>query len=84
MSEQYTERDGWAARWRLDKHYIRIMVVRRVSDPEPLVSATGPASAPDLAEMRERFPNLSRLWDAIRQEYWSECFTSRRYSHGTL
>ena len=83
MREQYTERDGWAARWRLEQHHIRIMMVRKVSDPEPLLSAPGPATAPDLADMRERLPKLSRLWDAIRQEYWSECFTSDGYSPGT-
>ncbi|MBF6347597.1 MULTISPECIES: hypothetical protein [Nocardia] len=29
--------------------------------------------APDLVEMRERCPELSPLWDAIRREYWRRC-----------
>jgi hypothetical protein len=52
------------------------VLVRNESEVSNLFSAAALAAAPDLAEMRERFPKLSRLWDAIRQEYWAELFTT--------
>ncbi|MET8798082.1 hypothetical protein ABZV91_16805 [Nocardia sp. NPDC004568] len=33
----------------------------------PLPAHTGT----DLADMRERFPEYARLWDAIRHEFWA-------------
>jgi hypothetical protein len=75
MGEHHTEADGWSAEWLLDHHCVRMMLVRNVSDPRPLMSAPVPAVAPDLAEMRERFPQLSSLWDAVRREYWSASLT---------
>lgn len=74
MDEYRTEVDGWLAEWRIDHHRIRIMLVCNGSDSKPLVCST---SAPDLAQMRELFPKLSRLWDAIRHEYWAEVFRLR-------
>ncbi|MEV3961483.1 hypothetical protein AB0M34_11365 [Nocardia sp. NPDC050193] len=67
--ERLTETGGWQAIWRIDGHSIRIVALRStlttsVSAPFP------PAHPPDLADMRERFPELSLLWDAIRHEYW--------------
>lgn len=72
MSKHRIEVDGWLAEWRLDHHRIQMLLVRNTSEPDPLMSVTVPAAAPDLAQMRERFPNLSPLWDAIRHEYWTE------------
>lgn len=33
---------------------------------------------PDLAEMRERFPEHTRLWDAIRHEFWANAVSEGR------
>jgi hypothetical protein len=71
MSEHRTEVDGWFAEWRLDHHHIRMMLVCNTSDSKPLLSVTVPAAAPDLAQLREWYPQLSRLWDAIRHQYWA-------------
>jgi hypothetical protein len=71
MSEHRTEVDGWIAEWRLDHHHIRMMLVCNTSQPQPLLSVTIPAAAPDLAYLREQYPHLSRLWDAIRHQYWA-------------
>ncbi|WP_433602984.1 hypothetical protein ACQPXH_15235 [Nocardia sp. CA-135953] len=84
MSERRTEVDGWHADWRIDRHRIRIMLVRNLSEAQPLLSAATPAVAPDLADLRERFPELSRLWDAIRHEYWVEFFVPQEHSQGTI
>ncbi|MGW5384963.1 hypothetical protein [Nocardia sp. NPDC003963] len=37
-----------------------------------LLTATSAATALDLATMRERFPELTPLWDAVRQQFWSQ------------
>lgn len=84
MSEHRTEVEGWAADWRIDHHRIRIMLVCNISGQNPLISADAPATAPDLARMRERFPHLSPLWDAIRHAYWTEFFVTQEHSQGTI
>ncbi|MFE9326570.1 hypothetical protein ACIHDR_15980 [Nocardia sp. NPDC052278] len=83
MSEHRTEVGDWVAQWRIDHHHIRIMLVHNVSD-QRLMSASTPAGAPDLAGMRERFPDLSPLWDAIRHEYWAKFFVTREPSRGRV
>jgi hypothetical protein len=83
MSERRTEVDGWQAIWRLDHHRIRMMLVRNASESQPLMSVTAADTAPDLAQMREQFPKLSRLWDAVRHEYWAECLAPQKHSQGT-
>jgi hypothetical protein len=75
---------GWVARWRLERHQIRILLVCNISEDLQLFSVAALASAPDLVEMRERFPKLSELWDAIRGEYWAEFFTAQENSCGTI
>lgn len=82
LDEHRTELDGWLAEWRIDCHCIRIMLVRNGSE-KPLVSFTV-ASAPDLVQMREQFPELSRLWDAVRHEYWAEFALSPKHSRGRV
>ncbi|MFJ1457086.1 hypothetical protein [Nocardia sp. N2S4-5] len=72
MSDRRTEVDGWQAIWRIDRHRIRMLLVRNLSESQPLLSVPAPATAPDLVQMREQFPERSRLWDAIRHEYWTE------------
>ncbi|MGI5221364.1 hypothetical protein [Nocardia sp. CA-290969] len=61
----------WRAVWRRDRQRIRIIRVRNISDDRTLLSITDPDSAPDLADMRERFPELSVLWDEIRHQFWA-------------
>lgn len=78
--EYRTEVDGATAEWRVDHDCIRITLVRSGTE-KPLVSCTA-ASAPDLVQMREQFPELSRLWNAIRHEYWAEVAPPLRNSRG--
>ncbi|MEV2220524.1 hypothetical protein AB0E01_11650 [Nocardia vinacea] len=83
MNEYRTEVDGWLAVWAIDRHRIRMMLIRNESDPVPLASFTS-AAAPDLAQMRERFPKLAKLWDAVRHEYWTEIAAPHRNSRGLV
>lgn len=65
---RHTECEGRLAAWRLDGGAIRILEVRDTSGVGvPLPDHTGT----DLADMRERFPEYARLWDAIRHEFWA-------------
>ncbi|WP_433627834.1 hypothetical protein [Nocardia sp. CA-120079] len=84
MSKHRTEVDGWVSEWLIDHHCIRIILVHNQSEPNPLISAGSPTTAPDLARLREKFPDLSPLWDAIRHEYWAEFFTTQEHSQGTI
>ncbi|MEV4129382.1 hypothetical protein [Nocardia sp. NPDC049707] len=84
MSEHRTEVGGWVAQWRIDHHHIRIMLVRNTSEPHPLMSVSAPSAAPDLVRMRERFPEITPLWDAIRHEYWAKFFVTQEHSQGTI
>lgn len=80
MSEYHTEVDDWQAIWRIDQRCIRILLVHNILESTTLMSAPTSDTAPDLVQMRERFPKLSRLWDAIRHEYWSELRASQQHS----
>lgn len=65
---RHTECEGRLAAWRLDGGAIRILEVRDTSGAGvPLPDRT----CTDLADMRERFPEYARLWDAIRHEFWA-------------
>ena len=57
--------------WRRDRQRIRIIRVRNVADDRTVVAVSDPEVAPDLAEVRERFPELSALWDVIRHQCWA-------------
>lgn len=72
MSDYCTRADGWEAIWQIHHGSIRILLVSNVSDTFTLLSPTMPDNAPDLVQMREDFPKLSPLWDAIRERYWEE------------
>ncbi|MEV3961653.1 hypothetical protein AB0M34_12245 [Nocardia sp. NPDC050193] len=61
-----TEFDGRRVVWWLDRDCVRIVEVRDASGSR--MPVTG---APDLAEMRERRPELAALWDAVRHHLWS-------------
>ncbi|WP_280462913.1 hypothetical protein [Nocardia carnea] len=74
---RYTEVDGWSAAWRCDRASIRILRVRLSSGAPVELSIVGPY-IPDLAEMRERFPEHTRLWDAIRHEFWANAMPEGR------
>ncbi|MFI1459261.1 hypothetical protein [Nocardia carnea] len=74
---RYTEVDGWSAAWRCDRENIRILQVRLASGAPVELSTVG-AYVPDLAEMRERFPEHTRLWDAIRHEFWANAIPEGR------
>lgn len=83
-AERRTEAGGWLAVWRLVQCSARIMEISHVSAPTepPRHRSESFSAAPDLADARERFPNLSPLWDAIRAEYWSELSAPHDYSRG--
>lgn len=61
-----TEFDGRRVVWWLDRDCVRVVEVRDASGNRMPVSG-----APDLAEMRERCPELASLWDAVRHDLWS-------------
>ncbi|MGW4773206.1 hypothetical protein ACWEO2_34875 [Nocardia sp. NPDC004278] len=85
MRERRTEVDGWVVIWEIDNWRIRIMLVRSVIDSvRPLLCADFAVGAPDLADMREKYPNLSRLWDAVRHEFWAEAITPQKHSDETI
>lgn len=85
MRERRTEVDGWLAVWEIDHWHIRIMLVRsHIDGVRPLLTVDVAAVAPDLADMREKCPNLSGLWDAVRHEYWAEVITPQEHSEGTI
>ena len=66
-----TQAGDWLAVWKLDRRRIRILLVQHSSGAQTALPAPGDSSAPDLAEVRERFPELTRLWDAVRHEFWA-------------
>ncbi len=67
-----TEVDGLCVTWRFVQHHlIAIVGVHNVSDASPVASFS-PSSYPDLARARELLPELARLWDAVRHEFWTQ------------
>ncbi len=56
--------------WQRDRQRIRIIRLRNVADDRTVVAVSDLGTAPDLADMRERFPELSALWDVIRHQFW--------------
>lgn len=67
-----TEMGEWQVIWFLERRRIRIVQVDNISEPRTLLSVTTPTDAPDLADMRERFPDLTPLWDTVRHEFWTK------------
>ncbi|MGW0178815.1 hypothetical protein [Nocardia sp. NPDC003345] len=65
---RHTECDGRRATWRLDSETIRILDARDTTGAS--VELPG-RTRTDLAEMRERFPEHTPLWDAIRRDFWT-------------
>jgi len=46
--------------------------LQHTSDDIELFRADDPTTASDLAQLRERFPRLSPLWDAVGHQFWTE------------
>ncbi|WP_454198610.1 hypothetical protein [Nocardia sp. Marseille-Q1738] len=66
-----TEVDGLRVTWGLLQHHlIAIVAVHNEHDTSPVVSFS-PGNYPDLAQARELHPELTRLWDAVRREFWT-------------
>ncbi len=65
--EHHTRVDGLDATWRLIHHQIRIIKVHNESDHRDVMFAPGT----DLADAREAFQRWNRLWDTVRDEFWT-------------
>ena len=65
-----TECDGVAANWTLNRHTILINGVYDTTENVPVVSLDDGA-CPDLVDARSQWPQLTRLWDAVRHDYWA-------------
>ncbi|ATL69125.1 hypothetical protein CRH09_26050 [Nocardia terpenica] len=74
-----TEVDGIQAMWSLVRHRITIVSVHRLPDGAVLASFASDR-CPDLAEARERLPELTRLWDAVRHDLWEQLIPRSRSS----
>ena len=61
----------WRVVWRRDRNRVRIVRLRNTVEDRTVLAVTDPDTAPDLAEMRERFPELGALWDAVRHQFWA-------------
>ncbi|WP_067478415.1 hypothetical protein [Nocardia amamiensis] len=67
-----TEVDGLRVTWGLLQHHlIAIVAVHNKHDASPVVSFS-PGNYPDLVRARELHPELARLWDAVRREFWEK------------
>jgi hypothetical protein len=67
-----TEAGGLRATWRpFHNHLISIVAVHETSSTTPIVSF-GPEDFPDLAQARELLPEMAKLWDAVRHDFWSK------------
>lgn len=72
-----TEVDGLRVTWRLiQNHLISIVAVQNASDASPVLSFT-PTACPDLAQARELHPGLTKLWDAVRHDFWTTLIPPR-------
>ncbi|ATL66272.1 hypothetical protein [Nocardia terpenica] len=67
-----TEVDGIEATWRLH-HPPRAVIIKVYNRSEnvPIV-AFDAGRCPDLADARARFPDLEKLWDAVRHDFWDQ------------
>jgi tRNA U34 5-methylaminomethyl-2-thiouridine-forming methyltransferase MnmC len=73
-----TEVDGLRATWHLNQqHEIAIMFVHNTSDATTIASFE-PDDYPDLVQARELMPELAKLWDAVRHDFWTEAIPAHR------
>ncbi|WP_062984488.1 hypothetical protein [Nocardia anaemiae] len=63
-----TEINGMQATWQLDHHRIQIFAVHDTAGRSVLPSSHWL----DRVQARERWPELTTLWDAIRRDFWAE------------
>ncbi|MEU7767986.1 hypothetical protein AB0B25_23090 [Nocardia sp. NPDC049190] len=66
-----TEVDGVRVTWRLIEHHLIAILAVNSCDASP-VASFGPDHYPDLAQARELLPELAKLWDAVRHEFWAK------------
>ncbi|WP_228003128.1 hypothetical protein [Nocardia australiensis] len=67
-----TEVDGLHVTWHVIQHHlIAIVAVENACDASWAV-CFDPGNYPDLARARELHPELTRLWDAVRHEFWDK------------
>ncbi|NKY58509.1 hypothetical protein [Nocardia flavorosea] len=60
----------WRAVWQRDRNRIRIIRVRNLAQDRTVIAVRDLDTAPDLADMREQFPELAALWDVVRRQFW--------------
>ncbi|WP_433679136.1 hypothetical protein [Nocardia sp. CA-119907] len=66
--------------WRLiQNQLISIVGVHNACDASPALSF-GPAAYPDLAQARELHPGLTKVWDAVRHDFWTKLIPPRASS----
>ncbi|MEV6426168.1 hypothetical protein [Nocardia sp. NPDC051463] len=56
--------------WRFVQHHLIAIVAVHNAYDAPVASFC-PSNYPDLAQARELLPELARLWDAVRHEFWT-------------
>ncbi|WP_174189769.1 hypothetical protein [Nocardia barduliensis] len=67
-----TEAGGLRATWLpFQNHLISIVAVHETASATPIVSF-GPEDFPDLAQARELLPEMAKLWDAVRHDFWTK------------
>lgn len=59
---------GAEAEWQFAHRTIGILSVRPSPDESPIRFTE---TRPDLSEARDRYPHLTRLWDAVRHDFWT-------------
>lgn len=82
MGDHHTAVDGLEATWRLGSQQIDIV---HVHDLTCAGASREVEFAPgtDLVAAREQRPRWSRLWDAVRREFWAEYFRAG-HAHGEM
>ncbi|MFE7747042.1 hypothetical protein [Nocardia sp. NPDC057455] len=79
---RHTEVDGVRVTWRFVQHHlIAILAVDNARDASP-VACFSPENYPDLARARELLPELARLWDAVRREFWAKLIPPQQLATG--
>ncbi|WP_433525825.1 hypothetical protein ACQPZ2_13460 [Nocardia pseudovaccinii] len=53
------------------------MFVHNTSDSTAIASFE-PGDYPDLVQARELLPELAKLWDAVRHDFWTEAIPAHR------
>lgn len=76
-----TEIDGLQATWTLDHRPTRIRILTVTHTSNNLLAVQFPSGqCPDLAQARTLYPELTKLWDAVRRDLWCELVPRSRPS----